>query len=533
MPLKFITMENLISEHLLANDELSQNEKEKLLLLSFSHKIAAVRNKEELAQVIEEAVNSLSSITRYVIRILSEDQQTQSLYIYDNKVKKTIEEQGYHFVLDAVYPVNDNVANIVLSGNETIVYKLQDWIDEGKAPSYFNFWRSMGVEKCVATPLRAGHRNLGIFWVDSDDPDFELLDSLCAQISIAMSNILANEELIKYKQQLEIGDELIQEQHRSIYNSSGIIGSSDPMQKVYHLMSLVAESNATVLIGGETGTGKELIARSIHETSLRKGKIMVKINCAAIPTNLIESELFGYERGAFTGAFERRIGKFELANNGTIFLDEIGELPLELQGKLLRVIQEREFERIGGKTTIKIDVRIIAATNRDLLSEVSNGRFRADLYYRLNVFPILLPPLREHREDIPDLAHFFLAKYSKNHLSKITSISTNTMKQLKGYHWPGNVRELEHMIERSVLLSNTGVLKKVYLPNLNTDSSSRKLLYPTTLVEAEKQHIINSIRKCGGKISGKGGAAELLKIPVSTLNSKMKKLGIGKSLTIK
>lgn len=526
-------MENLVSESLQANKELLQKDKEKSLLLSFSHKIAAVRNKEELALAIEEAVSSLSSITRYVIRIISEDQQTQSLYIYDNKVRKTIEEQGYHFVLDAVYPVNDNVTNIVLSGNETIVYHLQDWIDQGKAPSYFNFWRSMGVEKCVATPLRTGNRNLGVLWVDSDDPDFQLLDCMCAQISIAMSNILAIEELIRYKKQLAIENTHLKEQIHSIYNSSAIVGSGESMKKVYHLMSLVAESNATVLIGGETGTGKELVARGIHEASLRKGKIMVKVNCAALPANLIESELFGHERGAFTGALERRIGKFELANNGTIFLDEIGELPLELQSKLLRIIQEREFERIGGKTTIRIDVRIIAATNRDLLLEVSKGRFRSDLYYRLNVFPIQLPPLRERREDIPDLAHFFLTKYNNSHLCKITGISPNLMEQLKSYHWPGNVRELEHMIERSVILSSTGVLKKVQLPDMKEENISRKPHAPITFLDAEKQHIVNSIRKCGGKIAGKGGAAELLKIPVSTLNSKMKKLGITRGLTIK
>jgi len=304
-----------------------------------------------------------------------------------------------------------------------------------------------------------------------------------------------------------------------------IIGSSEPMQKVYELMSLVAPSNATVLIVGETGTGKELIARGIHEASARREKMMVKVNCAALPSNLIESELFGYERGAFTGALERRAGKFELADEGIIFLDEIGELPPGLQAKLLRVIQEREFERLGGRITIKVDVRIIAATNRDLLSEVNAGRFRSDLFHRLNVFPISLPSLRERREDIPQLAHYFLARYNKNHSCNITGISASTMLELINYDWPGNVRELENMIERSVLLSGGGVLNKVYLPD-------RKEPAATTLAEVEKQHILEIIRRCRGKIAGKGGAAELLDIPASTLHSKMKKLGITRSLTI-
>ena len=294
----------------LNNASVAHKENENALLLSFSHMMAAVRNKEDFSIAIEKALSSLSSITRYVIRILSEDQQTQRLYIYDNKVKETIEKEGYQFVLDAVYPVNDNVANVVLAGNKTIIYKLQEWIDKGKAPTYFNFWRSMGVEKCMATPLRAGDRNLGIFWVDSDEPNCQLLDGICAQISIALSNILANEEVLKYRRQLEIENEHLQEQIRALYNASEIIGTGKPMQRIYHLMSLVAPSNATVLIGGKTGTGKELIARGIHAASSRKGKIMVKVNCAALPATLIESELFGYERGAFTGAYERKTGKF-------------------------------------------------------------------------------------------------------------------------------------------------------------------------------------------------------------------------------
>ena len=518
--------------NVLINESLVRKEKENALLLSFSHMMASVRNKEDLSIAIEKAVSSLSSITRYIIHILSEDQQKQRPYIYDTKVKETIEKKGCQFVLDAAYPVKDNVANVVLAGNKTLIYNLQEWIEKGKAPFYFNFWRSMGVDKCIAIPLRTGDRNLGIFCIDSDESNCQLLHGMCAQISIAMSNILANEELLRYRRQLEIENEHLQKPIRALYNASEIIGTGKPMQRIYHLMSLVAPSNATVLIGGETGTGKELIARGIHEASSRRGKVMVKVNCAALPASLIEAELFGHERGAFTGACERKIGKFELAQNGTIFLDEIGELPLELQVKLLRIIQEREFERIGGKTTIKVDVRIITATNLDLLSEVGAGRFRADLYYRLNVFPIVLPPLRERRADIPELARFFLAKYNSNHACRITGISIGAMQELTAYHWPGNVRELEHLIERSVLLFRHGILEKVFLPPVTTANNLCTEEKALSLADAEKQHIVNTIIACGGKIAGKGGAAQLLKIPASTLHSRMKKLGITKKLFI-
>jgi transcriptional regulator with GAF, ATPase, and Fis domain len=297
------------------------------------------------------------------------------------------------------------------------------------------------------------------------------------------------------------------------------------MQKVYSLMSIVARSNSTVLVLGETGTGKELIARGIHNESPRKNKLMVKVNCAALPANLIESELFGHEKGSFTGAIERRTGKFELAHNSTLFLDEIGELPLDLQVKLLRVIQERELERVGGKTTIKVDVRIIAATNRNLEEEVRAGRFRADLYYRLNVFPINLPPLRRRLEDIAPLANFFLTRHSKNTGIKVTSISNKVMQQLKTYQWPGNVRELEHLLERTILLANDSVIREIHLPkNVNEE----EVFTNQTIDEVERAHIIKTLKACMGKIAGVGGAADLLGVPSTTLHSKMKKLNISK-----
>jgi transcriptional regulator with GAF, ATPase, and Fis domain len=416
----------------------------------------------------------------------------------------------------------------VLASEEGLVFNVEEELKSGNA--YARLWKTTGLRNMYGLPLRVGNKNIGTIWLLANRLSQLILKGICAQISIAMANILANEKLIAYKKQLEVENDYLKEQIKTIYDFSEIIGSGDQMQKVYRLMSLVADSNTTVLVLGETGTGKELIARAIHNTSPRKDKLMVKVNCAALPANLIESELFGHERGAFTGALDRRLGKFELANHSTIFLDEIGELPLEAQSKLLRVIQERELERLGGKQTIKIDVRLIAATNRNLEEEVKAGRFRADLYYRLNVFPVLLPPLRERPEDIEPLIHFFVAKYSKNTGRKIRKITPKVIQQLRSYVWPGNVRELEHLIERSVLLTTDGVLDDVYIPR-ETGAEKQEPVHALnrSLEEVERGYIIDVLKRCAGKISGAGGAADILNIPGNTLHSKMKKLGITKS----
>jgi len=347
-----------------------------------------------------------------------------------------------------------------------------------------------------------------------------------AQTSIATQL----EEISTYRQQLENENLYLQEQIQTEYNHSEIIGAGPGMQKVFHLLFQVAFANSTVLILGETGTGKELIARAIHNASPRKDKLMVKVNCAALPANLIESELFGHERGSFTGATERRIGKFELANRGTLFLDEIGEMPPDLQVKLLRALQEKEIERIGGKGAIRTDVRIIAATNRDLQKEVNEGLFRSDLFYRLNVFPITLPPLRERKEDIPVLTAHFIGRFARNAGKKINNVSHKVMQELMSYNWPGNVRELEHLVERSVLLAGTATIKEMHLPRVDRKDLKRALEnnYIKTIDENERDHILDVLKKCRGKVYGTGGAAELLGVPVSTLNSKIKRLGIKK-----
>jgi two-component system response regulator HydG len=305
-----------------------------------------------------------------------------------------------------------------------------------------------------------------------------------------------------------------------------IIGESPLLKEVIEKIKIVAPAETSVLILGESGTGKERIAHAIHDLSAHKTSPIVVVNCATLPHSLIESELFGHEKGAFTGANSVRIGKFEQANNGTIFLDEIGELSLNSQVKLLRVLQEKEIQRLGGNKTIKINVRIIAATNRSLEKEVAEGRFRLDLYYRLNVFPIQLPTLKERLSDIELLANFFLKKYAASSGKNITSISHSALEQLLQYDWPGNIRELEHLIERNVLLAKTNEIEKFDLPantpNLLQENSGKM----KSMEEMEKEHIMNALQTCNGKVSGIGGAAELLKLQSQTLYSKMKKLGI-------
>jgi DNA-binding NtrC family response regulator len=308
---------------------------------------------------------------------------------------------------------------------------------------------------------------------------------------------------------------------------SSLVGKSQKFLKTLEQAKMVASTDTSVLILGESGTGKELIAHSIHKISARRYKPFVVVNCGALPTNLIESELFGHEKGSFTGAISKREGKFEMADGGTIFLDEIGELPLELQVKFLRVLQEKEIEPIGGKAK-KINVRVLAATNKDLEEEVAAGRFRIDLYYRLNVFPIVLAPLRERKEDIPLLADYFFKKYYTEAGKQVPAISTEAKNKLMQYNWPGNIRELENTIQRNIVLANGANIESLEIPvsKRTDDSTNNNKNGFKTIIENERDHILTVLECCNWKISGKGGAAEILDINVNTLNSRMKKLGI-------
>lgn len=308
-----------------------------------------------------------------------------------------------------------------------------------------------------------------------------------------------------------------------------LIGNSKAALIVNKNIQIIADKNTTVLIEGETGTGKELVARAIHNLSDRFKNALIKINCAALPSNLIESELFGHEKGAFTGAFEKRIGKFELAHQSTLLLDEIGEMPLDLQAKLLRVLQDKEFERIGSNKTIKVDVRIIASTNKDLKKEVSLGNFRSDLYYRLNIFPIKVFSLKERKEDIIGLAKHFIFKYNLKYGKYINGISSDSINEMLKYDWPGNIRELEHTIERAVILSNSEIISNLQLDSFsNSNDNNHNSFKLQHLFDHEKEYLTFVLKSCKGKIKGKNGAAEILGIPPTTLASKIIKLGIAK-----
>ncbi len=330
-------------------------------------------------------------------------------------------------------------------------------------------------------------------------------------------------EIKELKDKLEVERAYLQEEIKSQYNHENIIGQSDALNYIFYKVEQIAPTDTTVLILGETGTGKELVARAIHGLSPRKDRALVKVNCATLPANLIESELFGHEKGAFTGAHARQLGRFEVADGATLFLDEIGELPLELQPKLLRVIQDGEFERLGSSGTIKVDVRMIAATNRNLEEEVRKGRFREDLWYRLNIFPITAPPLRERIEDIALLVDYFVDKISKRLGKLIESIPTSVMNSLQEYQWPGNVRELENVLERAVINSSGPKLHLVdELKKPSKDLTTAK----KTLNEVERDYIVRVLEQTHWKVSGKNGAAEILGLDRSTLRARMRKLGI-------
>ncbi len=327
--------------------------------------------------------------------------------------------------------------------------------------------------------------------------------------------------------QLQLQKNYLESEMKSAENQNDMIGVSRPMKEVYKNVEKVAGTDSTVLINGETGTGKELVARAIHKASERSDKVMIKVNCAALPANLIESELFGHEKGAFTGAIARKIGRFEMADSGTIFLDEVGEFPLDLQAKLLRVLQEGEFERLGGQSTHKVNVRVIAATNRNLAEEVAANNFRADLFYRLNVFPLLLPALRERDGDVPLLAAYFMQKYAGRMKKNLSAISQAALFALKSYNWPGNVRELENVIERAVILSDGAELELgSWFQPLNHSVGTNGF---QTLEEVEREYIERILEETNWKVSGDGGAAGILGMHRSTLESRMKKLGISRS----
>ena len=387
------------------------------------------------------------------------------------------------------------------------------------------------VSGCTA-PLIFRDRVLGVLGIKSTKPhafsedDAELFGQVAKQVAIAVANALAYNEIEALKNKLEKEKLYLEEEIRTEYNFEEIIGNSPALNRVLQDVGTVATTDSTVLIYGETGTGKELIARAIHNLSERRERTLVKVNCAAIPSGLLESELFGHEKGAFTGAIDRRIGRFELAHEGTIFLDEVEDIPLELQSKLLRVLQEHEFERLGSSRTLNVDVRVVAATNSDLAQLVAEKKFRSDLYYRLNVFPLTVPPLRERPDDIPLLVHFFANKFAQQMKRPIESVPKDTMSALMNYHWPGNIRELQNLVERAVILSR-GTTLEVPLGELKQSTKSANHTNgSTTLESVERDHILRVLGESNWVIGGPTGAAARLGLNRTTLNHRMRKLGI-------
>jgi formate hydrogenlyase transcriptional activator len=358
------------------------------------------------------------------------------------------------------------------------------------------------------------------------DDDLNILTQVAGQVAIALGNAMAFRHISELKDQLAEQKQYLEDELKTEFNFEEIIGHSKPIRRVLKQVETVAPTDSTVLILGETGTGKELLARAVHNLSPRHDHTFVRVNCASIPAGLLESELFGHEKGAFTGAIAQRVGRLELADQGTIFLDEVGDIPLELQPKLLRALQEKEFERLGSTRTIKTDVRIVAATNRDLGKLVASGQFRSDLFYRLNVFPITVPPLRERSEDIPLLVQYFLSKFSQRMKKNIETVRKESMQALREYSWPGNVRELEHVIERAVILSPGPALKVPAFEPAAANHTQPSI--SSALEDIEREHIIRVLREAKGKIGGPGGAAERLGMNRTTLNSRMQKLKISR-----
>jgi formate hydrogenlyase transcriptional activator len=494
----------------------------------------------------EDLLRSLSEILRHVVPFSG-----AALTLYNPKSKTfryyAMERafQSDHFQVGIEFDRRQTISAWVFDNQKAVIRR-----DIAKEQKYPNDSRlvAAGIFSDCIVPLVVGGKSIGTLNVGSvernqySEADLETLQETANQVALAVANMLSYEEIVELKARLENENVYLQEEIRTEHNFEEIIGNSPALVAVLRKVEQVAPTDSTVLINGETGTGKELIARAIHDRSARKNHPLLKVNCSAISAGLVESELFGHVKGAFTGAFDRHIGRFELVDGGTIFLDEIGELPLETQVKLLRVLQEREFEPVGSNRPVRVDVRVIAATNRNLQESIRMGGFRSDLFYRLNVFPIDVPPLRERRSDIPQLAMFFLARFSKKFGKNIEGMPRATVDRLTNYAWPGNIRELQNVIERAVILSQSSVLELEpdLIPALTPADSSpmsdptSELVKPdasalpvsSTLEEVERGHIVAVLNQTRGVVEGPRGAAKILGLHPNTLRHRMQKLGL-------
>ncbi len=517
-------------------------EQQHQLVLEINNAIIANFSREDLFRSLYRALHGYITFDAASTVLLDEARRlVRVLMVVTSDEPRHLKLGGVHhpptenddfnvFEPDLVLPyTEDSLAGEILRTREIIV--VGDLRRGQKFQPVTEMFLKEGFLSFVTAPLIRGDRVLGGMTLTSreahhfDNIEGHFLKQIANQVAIALQNVLTYEEIMRLKNQLKEENVYLQEEIRIEQHFDEIVGQSRLLKKVLKGAERVAKTNSTVLITGETGTGKELIARAIHTLSARRERAFVKVNCAAIPLGLIESELFGHEKGAFTGAITRKSGRFELADGGTIFLDEIGELPKDVQSKLLRVLQEQEFERVGGVKTLKVDVRVIAATNRDLDRMVREGEFRQDLFYRLNIFPLGLPPLRERREDIAALVHYFVHKHSLRLNKDIRKISTRTLEALQRYEWPGNIRELENVIERGVILCESDTLELRYVaPSLVPKGVEN--FQPKTMEDLEREHILRTLEETGGVIAGPNGAAARLGMNRTTLNSRMQKLGI-------
>ena len=521
----------------------SQRAQERLqLLLDLTNRVASHLNLREVLREISAQIRGVMQCDGVAIGLPDPENGRFRIYALDFPGAPADLEEGYELDED-----NNPVAAVFRSGEPVIL--------SGENTKQLKIPADHGIQSSAHVPLTGQGGVVGVLSLGTQREyafsadDLAFLTQVARQVALAIENALAYGEVAEEKQKLTLEKLYLEDELRSEGKFEEIIGRSESLRRVLDQIATVAPTDSTVLIYGETGSGKELIARAVHNLSARKSGAFVKLNCAAIPTGLLESEMFGHERGAFTGAISQRIGRFELANRGTIFLDEIGDIPLELQPKLLRVLQEREFERLGSTRTMRSDARLIAATNRDLDQFVAEGKFRSDLYYRLNVFPVRVPALRERPEDIPLLVRHFVQQFSRGLGKTIDAIPAETMTALTRYSWPGNIRELQNVIERAVILTNGPVLSvhiddlrapslpAAPLSTLNGHAASTQTAAPSrqdlrsALEESERQQIVAALEQSNWVVAGPEGAAARLGLKRSTLQSRMQKLGIRISRT--
>lgn len=526
----------------LTRSRLALGDRRRATLIELSDAINKSLELEPILNTARHAVGRIEGHRVSIVGLLDENGKTLRAYWHPPQRSGRPEEPGKPEVL----PVASTPLPWVLEHRQTFESEeLEEQnfrIDEAI--------RRAGARRYVVAPMFVRGKIIGGFFFGTTDPhpalttDVWLYENIALQLALAIDNARQFEQLKRFSDRLALENVYLREEIETDHNIAGIIGRSSAMLRVFDAISRVAETDAAVLISGPTGVGKELVARAIHAQSGRAKKPLVKVNCAAIPENLVESELFGHEKGAFTSAVAKRIGRFELAHDGTLFLDEVGELPLSIQAKLLRVLQDGEFERVGGAETITTNARLMAATNRDLLRAIENGSFRSDLFYRLNVFPIEVPPLSERREDIPLLVEAFISQLNRRMGKEVESIHPNALQYLRDRPWPGNVRELQHVIERAMILCDGPRLviepsdpASVHrppsappTPALHTTPavSAAPRAPVSTMKDMEREHITGALQQAGGVIDGPRGAAVLLGLKPSTLRSRMKRLGINR-----